>query len=175
MPDCTLAQGFTPKTCKTPSGTIEFMITEFANVSSITKTSGVITAISMASGKRFWQYKQKPEVANWKETQTADLKSGAYKIATAITFDINSLDSATKIETEVLLKNAVVVIAKDADGTYWLLGENNGIEFDSIAWDGGTEYSSFRGAKVSGKHMGFTPVAKVTDTLIASLLIPQSP
>ena len=169
---CILTQGFTPKTCKTPSGTMEFMITDFANVTAITKTSGVITAISMASGKQFWRYKQKPEVANWKETQTADSKSGAYKFETAITFDINSLDSATKIETELLLKNAVVVIAKDADGTYWLMGEDNGVEFDSIGWDGGTEYSSFRGAKVSGKHMGFTPVAKVTDTLIAALILP---
>jgi len=172
---CTLTQGFTPKTCKTPSGTIEFMITEYANVSSITKTSGVITAISMASGKQFWRYKQKPEVANWKETQTSDSKSGAYKFETALTFDINSLDSSTKIETEILLKNAVVVIAKDADGTYWLLGEDNGVEFDSIGWDGGTEYSSFRGAKVSGKHMGFTPVAKVNDGLIAGLILPASP
>lgn len=172
---CSLTQGFTPKTCKTPSGTIEFMIAELANVTAITKTSGVITAISMASGKQFFRYKQKPEVANWKETQTSDSKSGAYKYETALTFDINSLDSATKIETELLLKNAVVVIAKDSDGTYWLMGEDNGVEFDSIGWDGGTEYSSFRGAKVSGKHMGFTPVASVNSGLIAGLILPASP
>lgn len=172
---CSLTQGFTPKTCKTPSGTIEFMITDFANVTAITKTSGVITAISVASGKQFWRYKQKPEVANWKETQTSDSKSGAYKYETAITFDINSLDSATKIETELLLKNAVVVIAKDSDGTYWLMGEDNGVEFDSIGWDGGTEYISFTGAKVSGKHMGFTPVASVNSGLIAGLILPASP
>ena len=36
---CSLTQGFTPKTCKTPSGTIEFMIAELANVTAINTTN----------------------------------------------------------------------------------------------------------------------------------------
>jgi hypothetical protein len=172
---CSLTQGFTPKTCKTPAGTIALLIAEYDNVSTITKTAGVVTAISMASGKQFFQYKQKAGVANWKETGTATAKEGAYQYESTVTFDINSIDSASKIEADLLLKNTVMVIAKENDGTYWLLGQDYGLDVTSLGYDGGTDLSTFRGAKVELKGMGYNPVAKVDSSIITALLSPASP
>ncbi len=159
----TLTQGFTPKLCKTPSGTKSFLI-----------VSGVVTAIAMTSGKQFFRYKQKPEVANWKETPTIDAKSGAYKYVADVIFDINSLDSATKIEAEKVMQLTNMVISEDADGTNWLIGNTNGVDF-TPATDGGVEYSSFRGIKMTGQSTDFLPVASVPSNLIAALLLPASP
>ncbi len=169
----TLTQGFTPKLCKTPSGTIEFMIAEHS-FCTVTITSGVVSAIAMTSGKQFFRYKQKPEVANWKETPTIDAKSGAYKYTADLIFDMNSLDSSTKIEAENLMQLTSMVISKDADGTYWLIGNSNGVDF-TPATDGGIEYSSFRGIKMTGQSIDFLPVASVPANLIAALLLPASP
>lgn len=172
---CSLTQGFTPKTCKTLSGTVSVMLAELANVSSITVSNGIATAISMASGKQFFEYKQKAEVANWKSTPTIDPKSGAYKYEAAITMDINTIDSAVVVETELLIKSTLIAITKDNDGTYWLFGKDYGLDVSALPWDGGIEMSSFRGGKLEIKGMtAFAPI-KVTDSLIAALLLPASP
>lgn len=169
----TLTQGFTPKLCKTPSGTIEFMIAE-RSFCTFTIANEIVTAIAMTSGKQFFRYKQKPEVANWKETPTVDTKSGAYKYTTDVMFDLNSLDSATRVEANKLMKLTAAVISKDADGSYWLMAPNNGIDF-TPATDGGVEYSSFRGMKVTGQGIDFEPVASVPANLIAAIILPASP
>ena len=63
---CALTQGHTPKVCKTSAGVKSFLITEFANITSLTRTAGVITTITSAVGTDWFRYKQKSEVASFK-------------------------------------------------------------------------------------------------------------
>jgi hypothetical protein len=172
---CTLTQGFTPKQCKNTSGTASIMIAEFDNVGTITVSNGIATAISMDSGKQFFEYKQKAEVANWKSTPTIDAKSGAYKYEHAITCDLNDLTASVVVESENLIKNTLMCIAKDNDGTYWLFGKDFGMDVTALPWDGGVEMSAFKGGKLEIKGMSaFAPI-QVNAGLIAGLLLPASP
>lgn len=172
---CSLAQGFTPKVCKTQSGTNSVLIAELANVSNITVSNGIATAISMASGKRFFEYKQKAEVANWKATPTIDPKSGAYKWEHSVTLDLNDLTPSVIQEATTLIKTTVITIAKDNDGTYWLQGKDYGLDVSGLPIDGGVEMSSFRGGKLELKGMSAFEPIQVTAGLIAALLLPASP
>ena len=171
---CTaLAQGFIPKTCKTVSGTKKFMIIEFENidVAGIVRTANVITTLPKLDGSRFWEYNQKAEVANWKETGSSTTKEGAFKFEQTATFDLNSLDTLSRKEAVKLLKKTLMVIACDNDGTFWLLGEDYGMDVTSLGTDGGVDFSSFRGSKVELKAMGFTEATEIDDAIIADLLV----
>lgn len=167
---CTLTQGHTPKTCKTSAGTKSFLIAEYENVTAITKTAGVITAITKATGKHFWRYKQKAEVANWKQTGTGDPKVGTIAYDVEATVEMVGLDQLGQTELGLLLANTVVMIAEDNDGTYWFLGEDFGMDLATDGLESGTAIGDFRGNKLSFKGRAFTRVASVDPTIITALL-----
>ena len=52
---CALTQGHTPKVCKTSAGVKSFLISEFANITSITKTACVITTLTTVVGADFFR------------------------------------------------------------------------------------------------------------------------
>jgi len=167
---CSLTQGHTPKTCKSSGGTKSFLIAEYDNVTAITKTAGVITAITKASGKKFWKYKQKAEVANWKQTGTGDPKVGTIAYDVEATIEMVGLDQLGQTELGLLMANTVVMIAEDNDGTYWYLGEDFGMDLATDGLESGTAIGDFRGNKLAFKGRAFTRVASVDPTIITALL-----
>lgn len=167
---CSLTQGHTPKTCKSSGGTKSFLIAEYDNVTAITKTAGVITAITKATGKKFWKYKQKAEVANWKQTGTGDPKVGTIAYDVEATIEMVGLDQLGQTELGLLMANTVVMIAEDNDGTYWYLGEDFGMDLATDGLESGTAIGDFRGNKLAFKGRAFTRVASVDPTIITALL-----
>lgn len=167
---CSLTQGHTPKTCKTSAGTKSFLIAEYESVTAITKTAGVITTITKATGKKFWKYKQKAEVANWKQTGTGDPKVGTIAYDVEATIEMVGLDQLGQTELGLLMANTVVMIAEDNDGTYWYLGEDFGMDLATDGLESGTAIGDFRGNKLAFKGRAFTRVASVDPTIITALL-----
>lgn len=167
---CSLTQGHTPKTCKTSAGTKSFLIAEYESVTAITKTAGVITTITKAAGKNFFRYKQKAEVAMWKQTGTGDAKVGTIAYDVEATVEMLGLDQASQTELGLLMANTVVMIAEDNDGTYWFLGEDFGMDLATDGLESGTAIGDFRGNKLSFKGRAYTRVASVSSTIIAGLL-----
>jgi hypothetical protein len=167
---CSLTQGHTPKTCKTSAGTKSFLIAEYESVTAITKTAGVITTITKASGKRFFRYKQKAEVANWKQTGTGDPKVGTIAYDVEATVEMLGLDQTSQTELDLLMANTVVMIAEDNDGTFWYLGEDFGMDLATDGLESGTAIGDFRGNKLSFKGRAYTRVASVSSTIITALL-----
>ena len=51
---CNIIEGITLDCRQGAGGIKKLYLTEFANVSSVTSSSGSVTAITMASGKKFW-------------------------------------------------------------------------------------------------------------------------
>lgn len=175
---CSLTQGHTPKTCKTSAGTKSFLIAEFLNIDfapgKFTKTAGVITKIDPIGGLTaplFYQYKQKAEVAMWKQTGTSDPKTGTVAYDVEASLELLGLDTLTQVELDNVIKNTVCLIAEDTDGTYWFLGEDYGMDLVSDGLESGTAMGDFRGNKLSFKGRAFTRVAKVDPTIIAGLLV----
>jgi len=168
---CSLTQGHTPKTCKTSGGTKSFLIAEFDSVTAITKTAGVITAITKTMGKKFWRYKQKAELASWKQTGTGDPKVGTIAYDVEANLELIGLDQVGQTELGLLMANTVVMIAEDNDGTYWYLGEDFGMDLMTDGLESGTAIGDFRGNKLAFKGRAFTRIATVDSTIISALLI----
>ena len=168
---CALTQGHTPKVCKTSAGVKSFLITEFANVTSLTKTAGVITTITAAVGTDWFRYKQKSEVASWKQTGASDVKTGTVAYDLEANMELLGLDQATQTELDLLIRNTVLIIAEMTDGTYWFLGENYGMDLVSDGLESGVALGDFMGDKLQFKGRAYTRVASVSSTVISGLTI----
>ena len=168
---CALTQGHTPKVCKTSAGVKSFLITEFANVTSITKTAGVITTITAAVGTDWFRYKQKSEVASFKQTGASDVKTGTVAYDLEANLELLGLDQATQTELDLLIRNTVILIAEMTDGTFWFLGENYGMDLVSDGLESGVALGDFMGDKLQFKGRAYTRVASVSSTVISGLTI----
>lgn len=170
MAICALTQGHVPKTCKTASGVKEFLLINYENILTITKTAGVVSAITKTTLTKFFAYRQKAESSNWKQDGTGDAKVGTVAYDIIATMDILGIDQATQTELGLLINSTVGIIAHDNDGTYWLLGEDYGMDVATDGMDAGTALGDFRGNKLTFKGRGFTRVSSVDPTIIAALL-----
>ena len=168
---CALTQGHTPKVCKTSAGVKSFLITEFANVTSITKTAGVITTITAAVGTDWFRYKQKSEVASFKQTGASDVKTGTVAYDLEANMELLGLDQTTQTELDLLIRNTVLIIAEMTDGTFWFLGENYGMDLVSDGLESGVALGDFMGDKLQFKGRAYTRVASVSSTVISGLTI----
>jgi hypothetical protein len=168
---CALTQGHTPKVCKTSAGVKSFLITEFANVTALVKTAGVITTITAAVGTDWFRYKQKSEVASWKQTGASDVKTGTVAYDLEANMELLGLDQATQTELDLLIRNTVLIIAEMTDGTFWFLGENYGMDLVSDGLESGVALGDFMGDKLQFKGRAFTRVASVGSSVIAGLTI----
>lgn len=166
---CPLTQSYTPRDCKAPAGVVSFIITPFTNMLTTTVAAGVVTAITKTV--TFKQYKQEPEIANWKQTSTGDQKAGTYGYDLEASLKTWGLDAVLQTELDLLSKNKLVMIAEMADGTYWMLGKEYGMFVSADAFDSGTGFSDFQGDALTFKGRSIGKCPQVSAGIIAALLV----
>lgn len=168
---CALTQGYSRKNCKFPAGTQEVLVAELASVSSITITAGVVSAITMASGKKFYAYKQPAGVAGWKQNWKADAKTGTGAYDLEVNIQTFGIDQAAQAELDNLVKNTLVAIVHDnqLDNPYWIVGKDNGIDCVTDGLDSGIAMTDFRGDKIQFTGLSATRALPVDPTIIAAL------
>lgn len=173
---CALTQGHTPKACKSVAGVKEILLAELANVnlSALAKTAGVVTTLTCATGKQFFIYKQKGEIANWKQSGASDPKMGTKAQTQTITLETIGLDQATQTELELLLGNTLVAIVHMNDDSYWLVGQDYGLDVTTDELDSGTAMGDFLGDKITLTGKTILKAASVNSALIATLTAPAS-
>ena len=125
---CNLIQGVAIQCRDGVSGIKEILITEFVGNESITETSGLITAMSLNPGKKFWTYNVVKEDAELVETETGSIESGTTFYDQALTFTVKKLNSHDRYGLRLLTQNRVYIIVKDNNDIYWLLGRENGCD-----------------------------------------------
>lgn len=102
-------------------------VIEHANVTAVTISAGVVTAITKASGKRFWKYQFPRETAYFKETVNASLENGTLFFTPEIMFVLHKMQANTSMELTNLAKNILMVVVADGTGKYFLVGYKNGM------------------------------------------------
>lgn len=120
---CALTSGYTLDCRDSVGGVIELYFIEAGNVTNINEASGNVTAITKASGKVFRKYEQEQDTAFFVENLNSNVQNGTIFYQQELTLVINKMATALRNELLLLIKNRLVAIAKDANGTYWLLGK----------------------------------------------------
>lgn len=168
---CALIQGNSIPCRDSVGGISKLYISEIANKGSLTTTSGVITAWTMASGKKFWVYEVESENASFTDTTTVSTENGTKFNEQGGTWTIKQLNSSNRNELDSIAKNRLMVIAKDNNGVYWLLGETNGMDTVTIAATSGKAMGDLNGYTITLIGKEPAPAKEVTASLLTTLVV----
>ena len=104
-------------------GIVEVYIANHDDVTAVTKTTGKVTAITMASSAKFKKYQFRPGICSMTSTGQVNKENGTNYVQTLLDLVFNRMETSKRIEVMALVQADAAVIVKDANGLYWLLGE----------------------------------------------------
>lgn len=122
--DCTPSMG----------GIVEVLLVNFEDVTAVTVGSNKVTAITLASSKKFKKYSFARNTGSLSSNYTIDKTTGANYVVSDLVLHFNRMETAKRVEITALAQNDLVAIVKDANGAYWLLGKDEPV--NASAGDG---------------------------------------
>jgi len=177
MPTCALTQGYTFVGCKDQaSGIDEVLICEYDNVnlSAMTVTANVVTALTCATGKQFRRYILDKERGEFSYDLAGNKENSINTYLHKVMFTTNKLTTGVTFEGDLVAKNFTIIIVKDNTGTYRLFGRVKGMELISLENKSSKELSGFHGNVWSFESIQNAPALEVNSALITTLLSPAS-
>ena len=147
---CALTQGYVLDCKDSLGGLKSVLFIEAGNVTAVTETAGVITAITLAASKYFHKYELVKETSSFTETVTASVQNGTIFYAQELSVILNKLQTNTRNEILLLAQNSLIAIAEDKNGVYWMLGKDGGLDIT-----GGTAASGVATGDRSGYELTF--------------------
>lgn len=172
LTDCAIINGDEIDCRDSVGGIEEIYVTEFQNKNVLTESSGVVTAFTLLSGKRFWTYQLEKENAELTETAQVSVENGTVFFDQSISVTLKKWSAAKRNKVNLLQQNRLLVIAKYRTGVYVLLGKTAGLDLTVIEQKSGKAYGDLNGFTLTftGKEPYLAP--QVTSSLITTL---QSP
>lgn len=117
-------------------GIVEVLIANYDDVTAKTLTTGVISAITMASSAKFKKYVFAKNTGSLTSTYTMDAAAGVKFVTSELVLQFNKMQTTSRVELSALSFADLAVIVKDANGKYWYLGYDEPV--NASAGDGQT-------------------------------------
>lgn len=117
-------------------GIVEVMIANFADVTGVTITDGVVSAVTMATDAKFKKYNFAKNTGSLTSTYNIDAASGVKYVTSDLLLQFNRMETSKRVEITALSLGDLAVIVKDANGKYWYLGKDEPV--NASAGDGQT-------------------------------------
>lgn len=172
---CNITSGIT-RACRDSNGGIKAVyITELANKNTLTSaTEGLISAFTLTTGKKFWTYELTSETSNFEDKTVGNKENGTNYQDQIVNLIFNKGEVAKRNAIKLIAQNRVMVIILDNNGTYWLFGENEGLELTEGNFASGTARGDRNGYTVSLAGREKDPAQEVTASLMTTLLAAAS-
>lgn len=146
---CSIVQGYEIACRDAVGGVREVYISEFSNVQSYTESSGVVTAITMVSGTKFYTYQLEKENAQYDNNGTSSLENGTKFFDSTLTFTMKKMSASMQNAIKVLMQARLVVIVKDNNDTLWVMGLTRGADCLQVATSSGKAFGDMSGSTVT--------------------------
>ena len=111
-------------------------LANFADVTAITVTTNQISAITMASTKKFKKYAFKRGTGSMSSTLNVDATAGTNYVSTDLVLQFNRMETTKRVEMTALAQGELVAIVEDMNGKFWYLGYDEPVS--ASAGDGQT-------------------------------------
>lgn len=167
--NCALTQDYLFGCDVGTGGTQELWLIEQANVTSLTESSGTITAITKSAGKIFRKYQLVLETAAFEETIVGNRQNGTIFYDQKGTIILNKQQVSVRNEILLLAKNLLMIIIHDNNDTYRLFGRIAGLRLESGSFATGTAWGDRNGYTLNftGKEAEAAPFVQAS--VIATL------
>lgn len=156
---CELINGRVVDCRDSVGGVKEIYIANFDNVASASNTSGEISTISMVSGTKFFTFGLEKENAEYKNTSTGSLETGTNFFTSELIFTWKKMSAAQKNSLKLLSQARLMVIVKDANDVFWVMGSTRAADGLSIENGTGKAFGDMNGATITitGMEPDFDP------------------
>lgn len=151
-------------------GIVAVYIANHSDVSAVTSSDGVITAITMASSATFKAYTFARNTGSLASNYVIDDTTGAKYVTSDLTLVFTKMESTKRLEITALAQGELAVIVKDANGEYHYLGLDAPVR--ASAGDGltGTARSDRNGYSLTLQDNSLEMPYSVTESIIEDLL-----
>lgn len=166
---CALGSGYVLDCKDSSGGIVEIYFIEKANLTTVTEASGVVTALTKATGKRFWKYELPKQVGSLTETITGSIENGTVFYASELILIVNKLNVAVRNELKLLAQNTLVAVVKDNNGLYWLVGKDRGIDLTTGTSGTGTAFGDRSGYSLTFSGSEPAPMLNINDAVAGAL------
>ena len=120
-----------------------------ADVSAITIGSNKVTAITMETSKKFYEYNFRPGTSSMKPSYQISAENGTKFVQTDLLMIFNRMETTKRVEIEAMAQADLYGIVEDNNGLFWLLGYDNPLELSQGDGDTGTARSDRNGYTVT--------------------------
>jgi hypothetical protein len=166
---CALTQGYNLDCRDSIGGVKEVYFMELGNMSSYTEASGVVTAITKASGKKFYKYNLVKQTAMFEDTLTVSEENGTVYSEQKLSIILNKLQANTRNELQLLAQNLLVCVVADRNGKYFILGLTNGLVISTAKAESGTKMGDRNGYTIEFAGAEPSLAQEVSSGIIAGL------
>lgn len=171
---CALSTGLSTLDCIDQAGGIETLyVTEVENKTGTPTISGnQITAMALASGKQFFEFKVEKGTAKFSSAQNKDAKGGYNAFTQTLTFPTNKMSYTKSALLKLMSKNRLMFIAKLNTGDYILLGYTGGsLSFTTDSGDALASANAYNATFVSDETVD---CYFIDSSVVATLIVPAS-
>jgi len=166
---CVLTTGFTLD-CKTQSAGIKSIyLVEFDAKSTLTKSSGEVSAHTLSGGKSYFKYELEKETTamTWRTIPSTENATVFYEAE--VNARLHKVTTAQRNEIKLLAQNRMLLIVKDAEDNYWLLGGDYGVQLQQSESNFGQAFGDFKGHVLNFLHKETDLPLKVQSAVVTSL------
>jgi len=167
---CSLVQGQEVECRDNLGGVQEIYIANFENIQAITESSGVITDITMVGSSKFYTFQLRQEDAEYTNPSTSSRETGSTFYDSTVVFSMKKMSASQKNSISNIVKARLMVIVKDNNGTFFVVGETRGADALETTNSSGKAFGDLNGAiiTISGKEPDFDKtftgsIAEITD------------
>ena len=150
-------------------GIVEALVANYDDVVSFTLTSGVITGITMDTGKKFKSYIFAKNTGSLTSTYTIDAASGVKYVTSQLLLQFNRMNTTARVELTALSLADLRVIVKDANGLYWFLGYDEPVNASAGDGQTGTARSDANRYTITLEDTSAEMPMEVDDSIIAGI------
>lgn len=104
-----------------------------------------ISAITLAKGKKFAEWRFRKNTGNYTSTATIDPTIGNSAVTTEVNLQFSRAENTKRLEIQTALNGAAVVIVEDMYGQHIYLGLDNEVTITSAVMQSGTATSDLSG------------------------------
>lgn len=138
--------------CKDCQGSVGGIVTVYAapwsDVTALASSGGIITGITLASGKTFYEYQFRKNTGSMTSTLNVTDDGNVY-VSTELALVFSKMETRKRLEMNALSVQDLAIIVKDANGLYWYLGETEPV--NASAGEGATGTN-----RTDSNHYGIT-------------------
>lgn len=126
-----------------------------ATIATTSNPNELITSITKASGKKFAEWKFRPNTGSYTSTATVDNTIGNSSVSTTVTLQFSKAEATKRVAISAALQAGAVVLIEDMYGQVLYLGLDNEVYVTSATMVSGTQNSDLSGFTVEFTYTSF--------------------